>query len=487
MLPPHSSAPPAESPYDPDLREYRRGQALAALAERHTAKGLAPLTTKVMRKRKARPLFEPEEDELPQLGDVPSDADDPELELAIQQSMELEEETSLLRALEESRLAASNSASSSKHGESSSSKVPATPRPPASIDRRRSQHFQTLSDDSNDEGLYASPTRLELALSIGGAAPRRPPPSKSKGPTTPFPTSSMFGTPTLLMPEQSQPPPLDEVPVAISESEDDLEEVLVQSVPPPQSFEVSPAPGPSRSPSARPGSPSITNVAAAEPIAIDSDSDEDMEEVPAIAPPRPSPSRAITTDHTLASNTTDASVHDQTSPDPAMGAMAQTLVNVDRPANHSPPAVSHSVHRVPSPEQPPAIDSLTGPSAAQPIANQEAESSDSEAEGDGTKWSRSPSPSGDPTKDAARRAQGAAEDWDAAQELDPHAEEGEFARFISQVKGKDIESVRREIDDEIRDLNRQKKTAMRDSEDITQQMISQIMVSRCVPVVLTVL
>lgn len=442
----------------------------------------------MVRKRKARPLFEPEEDELPQLGDVPSDADDPELELAIQESMELEEETSLLRALEESRLAASNSASSSKHGESSSSKVPATPRPPASIDRRRSQHFQTLSDDSNDEGLYASPTRLELALSIGGAAPRRPPPSKSKSSTTPFPTSSMFGTPTLLMPEQPQPPPLNEVPVVISEDEDDLEEVLVQPVLPPQSFEASPAPGPSRSPSARPVSPPIASALTSEPIAIDSDSDEDMEEVLATAPSRPSPSRVITTaDQTLASHTVDASVHHQVSPGPSMSAMAQTLVNVDPPVVHSPPVVSHLVHRSPSPEQPTAIESSTAPSAAQPIAKQEAESSDSEAEGDGIKWSRSPSPAGDPTKDAARRAQGAAEDWDAAQELDPHAEEGEFARFISQVKGKDIESVRREIDDEIRDLNRQKKTAMRDSEDITQQMISQIMVSRCVPIVPTVL
>ncbi|KAL1949520.1 hypothetical protein VTO73DRAFT_8401 [Trametes versicolor] len=472
------AAPPAESPYDPDLREYRRGQALAALAERHTAKRLAPLTTKVVRKRKARPLFEPEEDELPQLGDAPSDADDPELELAIRESMELEEETSLLRALEESRLAASNSASSSKHGESSSSKVPATPRPPVSIDRRRSQHFQTLSDDSNDEGLYASPTRLELALSIGGAAPRRPPPSKSKSSTTPFPTSSMFGTPTLLMPEQPQRPPLDEVPMVISEDEDDLEEVLVQPVLP-QSFEASPVPGPSRSPSARLASPSITNAVAVapEPIAIDSDSDEDMEEVPATAPSRPSPSRVITTtDQTLTSRAVDASVHHQPSPGSSTIAIVQPLVDVDRPASHLPPVVSHLVHRVPSPEEIPAIESSTAPSAPQPIANQDAESSDSEAEGDGIKWSRSPSPSGDPTKDAARRAQGAAEDWDAAQELDPHAEEGEFARFISQVKGKDIESVRREIDDEIRDLNRQKKTAMRDSEDITQQMISQIMI-----------
>jgi DNA excision repair protein ERCC-5 len=68
------------------------------------------------------------------------------------------------------------------------------------------------------------------------------------------------------------------------------------------------------------------------------------------------------------------------------------------------------------------------------------------------------------------------ENWDAAHEMDPEAEEGEFARFISQVKGKDLDDVRREIDDEIKSLNQQKMVAMRDSDDITNQMISQIMV-----------
>src|ERR1700722_16502788 len=70
------------------------------------------------------------------------------------------------------------------------------------------------------------------------------------------------------------------------------------------------------------------------------------------------------------------------------------------------------------------------------------------------------------------------ENWDAAQEMDPEAEEGEFVRFISQVKGRNFDDVRREIDDEITTLNQQKKVAMRDSEDITQQMVSQIMVCK---------
>lgn len=89
-------------------------------------------------------------------------------------------------------------------------------------------------------------------------------------------------------------------------------------------------------------------------------------------------------------------------------------------------------------------------------------------------WSRTPSPAQDAFPPSPGAAE--AEEWDAAQEMDPHAEEGEFARFMSQMKGRNVEDVRKEIDEEIRGLNQQRKAAMRDSEDITQQMITQIMV-----------
>ncbi|KAI6108074.1 PIN domain-like protein [Pisolithus sp. B1] len=90
-------------------------------------------------------------------------------------------------------------------------------------------------------------------------------------------------------------------------------------------------------------------------------------------------------------------------------------------------------------------------------------------------WSRSPSPAGAGVLPTLHPEATMVEDWDAAQEMDPQAEEGEFARFVSQVKGRDIEVVRHEIDEEIRILNQQRKAALRDSDDITQQMISQIM------------
>lgn len=68
------------------------------------------------------------------------------------------------------------------------------------------------------------------------------------------------------------------------------------------------------------------------------------------------------------------------------------------------------------------------------------------------------------------------EDWDAAHEMNPDAEEGDFAQFVSQVKGRNIDDVRREIDAEIASLDQQRKNAMRDAEDVNQQMVTQIMV-----------
>ena len=64
--------------------------------------------------------------------------------------------------------------------------------------------------------------------------------------------------------------------------------------------------------------------------------------------------------------------------------------------------------------------------------------------------------------------------WDAAQEMDPEAEEGGFANFMSQVQNRSVDTIRAEIDEELRVLHLQKKAAMRDSEDITQQMVGQI-------------
>jgi hypothetical protein len=128
------------------------------------------------------------------------------------------------------------------------------------------------------------------------------------------------------------------------------------------------------------------------------------------------------------------------------------------------------------------------PQFTAPIAQPQVAENDSEEEIFYDDWSRSPSPAllgeepevGQPESSSKQgepsRRSKEVEDWDAAQEMDPIAEEDEFAKFLSQVKGKDLGAVQQEIEQEITSLNQQRKAASRDSDDITQHMISQIMV-----------
>lgn len=60
-------------------------------------------------------------------------------------------------------------------------------------------------------------------------------------------------------------------------------------------------------------------------------------------------------------------------------------------------------------------------------------------------------------------------------------EQDDYARFLANIKNRDLNEVRTEIDDEIRILNGQNKVAMRDSDEITLAMIAQIQVSCAIP------
>jgi DNA excision repair protein ERCC-5 len=107
---------------------------------------------------------------------------------------------------------------------------------------------------------------------------------------------------------------------------------------------------------------------------------------------------------------------------------------------------------------------------------------DDSSDEDAVPWSRSPSPfdatrptDAGPSEPRQSRAAVATADWDAAQEVDAPGEENEFARFVAEVKGRDLRQVQEEIDEEIRILNQQKRAAMRDAEDVTGQTVAQIM------------
>ena len=168
----------------------------------------------------------------------------------------------------------------------------------------------------------------------------------------------------------------------------------------------------------------------------------------------------------------------------------------------APPSISSRVPQS-SGQSGPALSSLPPPTSEP--ATTEAHSHERAGESaDGededvpiSDWSRSPSPRPRPESEAGPSTSGMALDrsrglldpgppgegdqdheaFDAAHEMDPDAEAGEFARWMSQVKGRDLNDVRKEIEQEINGLRKEQKAAMRDSEDITGQMIAQIMVS----------
>ena len=108
---------------------------------------------------------------------------------------------------------------------------------------------------------------------------------------------------------------------------------------------------------------------------------------------------------------------------------------------------------------------------------------DDEEESRSIEWSRSASPaalSRPPlhTEQSGETIPSEVEDEDVDMDReDMVAEEDDYARFMAQIKNRDLNEVRTEIDDEIRVLHSQNKVAMRDSDEITQAMVGQIQVS----------
>lgn len=456
-----SNAPPIDS----DLREYRRYEALSALATRYTPKKLAPLTTKPPRPRK-KPLFQPEGGDHEHLALDDDDGLDPELITAIQESLDDQESQELLQAIEASKREGSRARQSydvpgSNVGASSSRQTiddipPATP----------AQSAATLHYEHDDlEDMYASPTRLETALSIANAGPKKSP-TRTK---LSFSESNDFGAPTLLLPAEDEQPRSEPEPVTIPDSdEEDMEEVPVDVPQPSESLHFSPSPAKVSSPTPEAERPA--------PIVLeDSDDEDEMEEV---LPQIDVSGSLVTAAHAASDVTVNGGY--------SVSATAEKI-QVPSSSNDGPePATTHRPSYIPTDSTASMVRqfdktiAIQGSSSASvvgkapPTVTHEESSSDSDSEAEQS--SRPASPAAFPPAASAATAI-PDEDWDAAQEMDPLAEESEYAQFMSQVRGRNLDDVRKEIDDEIRSLNQQKKVAMRDSEDITQQMISQIMVS----------
>ena len=395
--------------------------ALAGIGKRRTSKNLTPLNTKPP-KKKTQPLFGPDDDD-----------DDPSLKLAVQESLESQEEAELWRALEASR----EEPHRTVDGTSTSAGLGVS---------------EIVAGEASDGDELNVPGRLETALAIANAGPTPKSISMSRRLTS-QPTS-FFNAPKLLIDHPSPSPDLSED--APLEYLDHFEEVAKATSP----ASVLPI-TPNGDHSLLGDVPALTTIDGplrVEPIeelsGAMSDSDEDMEPVhlstpekrPTSLPETPKPKAPISADRRTL---TAGRVH-----------FEDEVLSTGQASATSTPSESHAPHTHHE-EIIPETD----------LSEEEKVISD---------WSRSPSPVADAlvgTETETPKAPAVDDDWDAAQEMDPHAEEGEFARFLSQVNGKDLDDVRREIDEEIKTLNQQKKAAMRDSDDITQQMIAQIMVS----------
>ena len=428
------------SSVDPDLREYQRTQALTAIAKRYTPKGLAPLRVRSpTRKRKNKPLFVPEADEVQE---VSEDDVDPNMSLAIEASLESEEAENLRRAIEASKAETRRLYSSDDTG-ASSSKITLDSMV-GNASAKGAAHYQATNAVDSDDDLYASPTRLETALSIANAGPKRSPVQT----TVSLPSSPVdgFGQPTLLLGAAPSRTEHVQQPQEPSETEDDdFEEVeIVPSTTAPQP----------------PSSHEDVPLADSQQVSVLSDSDEDLEPV-------------------VVAHAKDVSTHvDQL---PSLKPTSPP-VTIHPSPNQPPPQTATPVGRIvravnKDDDILPVVPLPTSTASDRDIfLDQHIEISDSDSDGDAD-WSRAASPVGGVDESVAHvQKQTHDEDWDTAQEMDPQAEEGEFARFVSQVRGRDLEEVRKEIDDEIRALHEQRKVAMRDSEDVTQHMVSQIMV-----------
>ena len=390
--------------------------ALSAISNRTTSKNLRPLTTKkIDRKSKAVPLFDLDDDD----------------ELLAEQPVfdysEVNDDDLVAYAVQESF----DQSNFTKIVASTSQDVPT----PSAI------HPVFPSRDSSPEDDfyidYPAPTRLETVLSIAnadGSSRAQLSPSKSAS------GSILFGKPTMLVGPSNQP----QMPASLLSSDDEIT-IATSKVGNDQTFpfrrpEIGRQVAPEQPVSSSIAPTSMEEVSPEQPtsslivpISIKESDDDDMEEVPVPFTPH--------------------------------NAMHDNPPHIASPRSDRSP--SPSLVLIPPIKEVEYVSPFRGPVIV-PL--------DADLNKDQLFIiPRTPSPLHE-AQDSRPPLPPIAEDWDAAEEMDVQAEEGEFARFLSQVKGKDLSSVRKEIDDEIKALNEQKKVAMRDSEDITQQMVSQIMV-----------
>ena len=408
---------------DHDPREYHGRMALASVTKRHAPKKSVPHLPSVAKppvQASRTPLFLDE---------------DPELETAIQQSLDQAEADALQQAI-----AVSKNEYITQSEASSSIVLPAL----------SSHHIQSTTPDDSDDDLYVGvPSRLDTALAFANTSPTKRSISTA---INAHGGGSVSGSRALSLPMK---PSHAAVQPAGESSEDFEKDNNLANVP---------------SHSRGPESKSLFSLQDTSTLL---ESDDDMEEVelrrPTLSQRTQEPFSSVIQDGVVDNMVPDFSasrpLSEQTSHFlPPMSIDDAGIVRESTLLDHGQLSSATSSASLPLPFIHTTIEEAPGDD--EEFFSDWEESSSLVAGQSGVSDVKThPSRTG-------------VEDWDAAQEMDAAAEVSDFAQFVSQMKGQDLEAAQRDIDDEIRVLNKQKKVAMRDSEDITQQMVSQIMVRR---------
>jgi DNA excision repair protein ERCC-5 len=416
--------------------------ALNAIDKRASNTTTARPSRPIQRRLKTKPLFDFDENDpeyVPAVEEEDFD-DDPELSFALQESLD---QTNAARSMQMTPSPRGRALSITNVHSS-----PSTSTSTHHLTPRRSSSLRRVDRDSDEEEMYGS--RLETALAIANAGPRRP--------LHISPHSSPFGKPALLGPASHTTSPLS-FPVkhlVKDDSDDDMEEVIPVAPANTSKVQSNPAKTPSVSPVIARDRP-MTIVPTAQKSDEMEGTNPFQPTTQISSPGSPSLKPQVFPSKSLPSTSLQDDIPAPWHRREASSPIVPLSYDYDLPSN--------PIHSLPQ-----RLVASTERVADEPESGDEEEAF--------SDWSRSPSPvvglSND--TDTTHLPSASHETWDAAQEMDLHAEEGEFARFMSQVKGRDLDDVRAEIDEEIKSLNQQKKAAMRDSDDITQQMISQIMV-----------
>ncbi|KAJ7170760.1 hypothetical protein C8R43DRAFT_1059410 [Mycena crocata] len=451
---------------DSDLQSYQRSMNLAAIAKRQ-----AP--TKPQRTSPTAPVPRPlfDSDDFTEMVPITDeDDDDAQLALAIQESIdpgvEDDKDGELALAIQESidQSKVSDTAQRSAARPRRPVMVNAVASSSKLVDTTPRKSFDSTSRYSlHDDDAFLHGNRLETALSIANTGHTRTP---TKSPAKP--STSMFGEPVLLQTSSPALPVVPPSPFSLTTPQRSH----------PESHKESQGPIFGKAVLLQPQTPIKSPPPPQIPSEPDRLFDNDMEEVLPITECSTPPLSPTLAQPEMESISIEEGITVPTPPTPSTPPRLQSRLLTPAP---SPPEISEPVSPIIAHASPSLSDARTLvetisvealAKSSPPIVASVSDDIDDEPFSD---WSRSPSPIIGLDQPQPRAPSPAPENWDAAQEMDPDVEEGEFARFLSHVKGKDLDEVRQEIDEEIKVLNTQKKAALRDSEDINQQMISQIM------------